>query len=239
NIEGVTEVLLQRGVVLGLQGHSPEARALLQQALEKSAVLENKDKRIKVLLNLSHTEINAGNLDQAQQYSREALDLAKANGLDNLTMQGLIDIGNAYLGRGDFANAEQNYVEALRLTDLYKGDRSKARALLQLASLKSQQGDVAGVRKYFQMALPFFEKGGYRKEIFSLYVILGRAETAAGEYDQARQRFEQLLALAQQASDRQNEALAEEGLGSVFSDLQNIPEALRRYDQTYTIYKSL
>jgi serine/threonine protein kinase/Tfp pilus assembly protein PilF len=239
NIEAVTEVLLQRGVVLGLEGKSGEARVVLQQALEKSGVLENKDKRIKVLLNLSNTEIIAGNIDQAEQYSKEAVDLAKANGLDNLTMQGLIDIGNAYLTKGDFANAEQKYVEALRLAELYKGDRSKARALLQLASLKSQQGDVAGVRKYFQLALPFFEKGGYRKESFALYVILGRSETAAGQYDQAQHRFEELRALAQQASDRLNEGLAEEGLGNVFEDLQNIPEALRHYDQSYAIYKSL
>jgi tetratricopeptide (TPR) repeat protein/predicted Ser/Thr protein kinase len=239
NIEGVTEVLLQRGVVLGLQGHSGEARTLLLQALEKSGVLENKDKRIKVLLNLSNTEIIAGNPDQAQVYSKQAVDLATANGLDNLTMQGLIDIGNSYFITGHFAEAEKYFNEGLRLAELYKGDRSKARAFLHLASLKSQQGDVEGVRRYYQIALPFFEKGGYRKEIFALYLILGRAETAAGDYNQAQHRFEELRALAQQASDRQNEALAEEGLGSVFSDLQNIPEALRHYEQSYTIYKSI
>ena len=134
-------MLLQRGVVLGLQGHSTEARAQLQQALDKSAGLENKDKRIKVLLNLSNTEIIAGNLDNAQQYSNEAVELAKSNGLDNLTMQGLIDIGNSYLNKGDYHHAEQSYTEALRLAELYKGARSKSRALLQLASLKSQLGD--------------------------------------------------------------------------------------------------
>jgi tetratricopeptide (TPR) repeat protein/predicted Ser/Thr protein kinase len=239
NIEGVTEVLLQRGVVLGLQAQLAEARAQLQQALEKSAVLENKDKRIKVLLNLSNTEIIAGNPDQAQEYSKQAVELAKANGLDALTMQGLIDIGNAYLNKGNFESAEQNYTEALRLADLYKGDRSKSRALFQLASLKSQQGDVEGVRKYFQLALPFFEKGGYRKEIFSLYLLLGRAETSAGTYDQARQRFEEVRTRAQQVGDQLTVGLAEEGLGSVFSELQNVPEALRHYDECYKIYKSL
>jgi serine/threonine protein kinase/Tfp pilus assembly protein PilF len=239
NIEGVTEVLLQRGVVLGLQGKSPEARAALLAALEKSGVLENKDKRIKVLLNLSNTEIIAGNPDQGQQYSTQAIELARANSLDNLTMQGLIDVGNAYLSKTDFPNAERSYLEALRLADLYKGDRSKSRALLQMASLKSQQGDIEGVREYFQIALPFFEKGGYRKEIFALYVILGRAETAAGSYDQARQRFEELRALAQQTADQQNEGLAEEGLGAVFADLQNFPEAVRHFDKALDIYRSL
>ena len=239
NIEGVTEVLLQRGVVLGLQGRSSEARTQLQQALEKSAVLENKDKRIKVLLNLSNTEIIAGNPDQAQEYSKQAVELAKANGLDNLTMQGLIDIGNAYLNKGDFPRAEQNFTEALRLAELYKGMRSKARALLQLASLKSQQGDIVGVRTFFQMALPFYEKGGYRKELFALYVILGRAETKAGEYDSAQHRFEELLQRAQEAADPQSTAWAQEGLGKVFMLRRGFPEALSHYNANYDIVKSI
>ena len=236
NIEGLTEVLLQRAVALGLEGKSAEARAPLMEALEKSSILENKDKRIRVLLHLSNTEIIAGNVDQAQQYSKQAVELAKANGLDNLTTQGLIDIGNAYLNKGNFASAEQNYTEALRLAELYKGERGKARALLQLASLKSQQGDVEGVRRFFQMALPFYEKGGYRKEIFALYLIIERAETASGGYDAANQRLEELRPLA---LDEQSKALVEEDLGGVFADRQNIPEALRHYDESYRIYKTL
>ena len=238
NIEGVSEVLLQRGVVLGLEGKFADARAVLTQALEKSAVLENKDKQIRVLLNLSNTEILAGNPDQGQQYSTQAVELAKANGLDNLTMQGLIDIGNAYLSKGNFTAAEQNYTEALSLAERYKGDRSKSRALLQLASLKDKQNDVGGIRKYFQLALPFFEKGGYRKELFALYALLGRAETKAGEYDSAQQRFEQLLRLAQEVTDQQSVGWAEEGLGKVFLARRNFPQALVHYTATYDAAKS-
>jgi tetratricopeptide (TPR) repeat protein len=127
-------------------------------------------------------------------------------------------------------------MEALRLAELYKGDRSKARALFQLASLKSQQNDVEGVRKLFQMALPFYEKGGYRKELFALYVLLERAEIAAGAYDTAQQRLGELQKIA---SDQQSHGQVEEDLGSVFSDLQNYPEALRHYDESYKTYKAL
>jgi serine/threonine protein kinase/tetratricopeptide (TPR) repeat protein len=238
-IEGLIEVLLQRAVVLGLEGKVADARTQLLQALEKSSALENKDKRIKVLLNLGNTEIIAGNPDQAQQYSGQAMELAKANGLDNLTMQGLIDIGHAYLNKGNFAEAEKNFNEALRLAELYKGARSKARALLSLASLRSQQGDAAGARDFFQRALPFYEQGGYRKEVFQAYVILGRTEVRVGDYDSAQQRFEQLLQLAQQSGDQQSIALAQEGLGRVFVSRQNFPQALSHYDANYQIVKSL
>ena len=239
DIEGLTEVLLQRGVLLGQQSKVVEARAQLLQALEKSAALENKDKRIKVLLNLSNTEIIAGEAEKAQLYSSQALDLARVNGLDNLTMQGLIDIGNAYFLKGNFPEAEKNFNEALRLAELYKGARSKARALLSLASLRSKQGDTDAAHDFFQRALPFYEQGGYRKEVFQAYVILGRAEERTGNYDAAQQRFEQLLKLAQQAGDPQSIALAEEGLGSVFLDRQDFPQALVYYNATYEALKSL
>jgi tetratricopeptide (TPR) repeat protein/tRNA A-37 threonylcarbamoyl transferase component Bud32 len=238
-IEGLIEVLLQRAVVLGLEGKATDARSQLLAALEKSSALENKDKRIKVLLNLSNTEIIAGNPDQAQQYSSQAVELARANGLDNLTMQGMIDLGNAYLSKGNFIEAERNFSEALRLAELYKGARSKARALLSLASLRSQQGDTGAAREFFQRALPFYEQGGYRKEVFALYVILARAEVKAGDYDAAQQRFEQLLQLAQQAGDRQSIAWAQEGLGKVHLVRQNLPEALSHYDINYETVKSL
>lgn len=239
DIEGLTEVLLQRAVLLGLQGKVVEARAQLHDALEKSAALENKDKRIKVLLNLSNTEIIAGEAEKAQLYSSQALDLARVNGLDNLTMQGLIDIGNAYFIKGNFPEAEKNFNEALRLAQLFKGKRSEARALLSLASLRSKQGDTDAAREFFQRALPFYEQGGYRKEVFQAYVILGRAEARAGDYDAAQHRFEQLLQLAQQAADPQSTALAQEGLGSVFLDRQDFPQALTFYNATYETLKSL
>lgn len=239
DIEGLTEVLLQRAVLLGLQSKVMEARAQLLQALEKSAALENKDKRIKVLLNLSNTEIIAGEAEKAQLYSSQALDLARVNGLDNLMMQGLIDIGNAYFIKGNFPEAEKNFNEALRLAQLYKGKRSEARALLSLASLRSKQGDTDAARDFFQRALPFYEQGGYRKEVFQAYVILGRAEERIGDYDAAQRRFEQLLELAQQAGDPQSIALAQEGLGNVFLDRQDFPQALAHYNATYETLKSL
>ncbi|HYJ87329.1 MAG TPA: tetratricopeptide repeat protein [Pyrinomonadaceae bacterium] len=239
DIEGLTEVLLQRAVLLGLQGKAVEARAQLLQALEKSAALENKDKRIRVLLNLSNTEIIAGDAEKAQLYSSQALELARSNGLDNLTMQGLIDIGNSYFIKGNFPEAEKSFNEALRLSQLYKGRRSEARALLSLASLASKQGNTDTARGFFQRALPFYEQGGYRKEVFQAYIILGRAEGRNGDYDSAQRRFEQLLQLAQQAADPQSVALAQEGLGSVFLDRQDFPQALAHYNATYETLKTL
>jgi len=238
-IEGMTQVLLQRAVLLGQQGKLKDAHDQLMQALQKSSVLENKDKLILVLLNLSNTALLAGDATEADQYSSQALEQARANGLESLTMQGLIDQGNVYLIKGNFSEAEKRFNEALRLAQLYKGRRSEARALLSLSSLRSQQGDASSAAQYFYQALPFYQQGGYRKEVSQGYTILGRTQARVGDYKSAQQTFEQQLQLSRQAGDQQSIALAEEGLASVFVSVQNLPLALQHYSETYKAVKSL
>ena len=238
-IEGMTQVLLQRAVLLGQQGKLKDAKEQLLQALQKSAVLENKDKQILVLLNLSNTAIMAGDATEAEQYSSQALDLAQASGLESLTMQGLIDQGNVYLIKGNFPDAEKRFSEALRLAKLYKGQRSEARALLSLSSLRSQQGDAVAAAQYFYQALPFYQQGGYGKEVSQAYTILGRTQVNVGNYKSAQQTFEQQLQLAHAANDSQSIALAEEGLGSVNLNTQDLPRALQHYEQNYNALKTI
>lgn len=238
-IEGIAEVLYQRGVLFSQQGKVAEAQAQLQKALERSIALENKDQQIKTLQRLSNTFIVAGDPEQARNYSQQAMQLAQANGIENLATAGLIDIGNSFFVKGNFADAEKNFNEALRLAELYKGSRNKARALLSLSSLKSQQGDAEAARDFFQRALPFYETGGYRKEVSQGYVILGRAQDVAGDYSSAQLTFEKQLQRAQQVGDPQSMALAHEGLGSVLFHLQRFPDALSHFDEQYKINNSL
>lgn len=238
-IEGLAEVLYQRGFLFSQQGKVAEAQVQLQQALERSVALENKDQRIKILQLISNTFIVAGDAAQAQQYSQQAMQLAQASGMENLTTAGLIDIGNAYLIKGNFTEAEKNFSEALRLAQMYKGKLNEARALLSLGSLRSQQGDPDGARDFVQRALQFYQLGGYRKQNSQAYAILGRADERMGDYEAAQHAFEQQLQATLQVGDLQSAAVAHEGLGSVYLFTQRFPEALSQFDEQYKIVKSL
>jgi serine/threonine protein kinase/Flp pilus assembly protein TadD len=238
-IEGMTEVLIQRGVLLGQERKVNEAREQLQQALTKSMALENKDKRIKVLLNLSNTEINAGDVAQAEQYSAQAVALAQANGMENLTTAGLIDIGYAYLYRSNYPEAEKYFNQALQLAQLYKGKRNEARALLSLASLRTQEDNPDAVPDLVRRALSYYEQGGYLKETSQAYTILGRAYDETGDYDNAQRAFDQQLQKARQVGDQSQSGYAEEGLGTVAEHRQQYPLALKHFEEKYRISTSL
>jgi tetratricopeptide (TPR) repeat protein len=238
-IEGIAEVLYQRGILFSQQSKLSDAQAQLQQALQRSVALENKDQQIKVLQQLSNMNIVAGDASRAREYSQQAMDLAQASGMENLTTSGLIEIGNSYFAKTNYPEAERNFNEALRLAQLYKGKYNEARALLSLASLRKQQENPEAARDFAQRALLFFKPGGYGKQTSIAYAILGHSYDELGDYESAQRAFEQQLQLAQQVGDQRSVALSQEGLGIVFLHTEQLSEALRYFDEDYRIANSL
>ena len=232
-IEGVTEVLFQRGVLFTQQNKLTEAKTQLGRALERSIALENKDQRIRTLQQLSTTLVQGGDVAKAREYSQQAMELAQASGMENLTTAGLIAIGNSYQIKGDFAEAEKNYNEALRLARLYKGRYNEARALLALGVLRRRQDDPEATRDYTQQALAFYQQGSYGRQVFVAYTNLGYANVELGNYDEAARIFEKLLQGAQQVGDQQHVAFAHDGLGFVFLDTERWPQALSHFAEEY------
>ena len=158
-IEGMAEVSLQRAVLLGQVGKTDEAHDELVKALDKSNALDNKDKAVRVLLNLSNNALVAGRPEPGEQYSSQAITLAQRNNMENLTIQGTIDIANTHFVRGQYTEAEANYQQAIRLAQYYKANRNLARANLMMASLRNHQNDPEGRSEFVEKALPFYQEG--------------------------------------------------------------------------------
>ena len=232
-VEGTTEVLIQRGLLLSQQGKLVEAQAELQHALERSVTLDNHDQQIRALQELSNISIMAGDAARAREYSQQAMQLAQANGMENLTTSGLLEIGNSYFIKGDFAEAERNFNEALRLAQLYKGRFNEARAMLSLASLRVQQDNPEAARDYAQKALSFFQQGSYGNQTGVAFLIIARAYDATGDYDNSEKTFQALLSSAQKVGDSRSVTLAHEGLGSVYLHSDRLPEALAHFEEEY------
>jgi serine/threonine protein kinase/tetratricopeptide (TPR) repeat protein len=238
-IEGMAEVSLQRAVLLGQLGETEQAHDELIKALDKSNALDNKDKAVRVLLNLSNNELVAGRPAPAEQYSNQAISLAQQNNMENLTIQGIIDIANTHFVRGQYKEAEANYQQAIRLAQYYKANRNQARANLMMASLRNHQNDPEGTREFVEKALPFYQQGGYRKELSTALSILGHAYDQAGLYNLAILTFQQQLELAKQVDDQLQVAQSTEGLGVVYNHQQNYPKALEQFSRQYDIAKKL
>jgi tetratricopeptide (TPR) repeat protein/predicted Ser/Thr protein kinase len=236
NLEGVTEVFYQRAVLANRLGQSGEAQAQLQQALAMCRSTGNLHQQILVLLQLSNTE-HRMNGAKAQDYATEAIELARSNGLENLTTRGLIDLGNAYFVKGEDDEARKYFTQALEYARRYRSQRNQARALLSLGSLELQRGETGEGLRNVEQALAWYQRGGYQKETAQALILMGRAQRANGDYQAALRSFQQQLEIARKFGDQVQVALAQQGIGTVLEAQERWPDALLNYQEAYAAAK--
>jgi serine/threonine protein kinase/Tfp pilus assembly protein PilF len=240
NFEGVAEVFYQRGFLFKNLNKLSEARAQLETALKMTiAMTANQYQQIRTLQVLSSVSAGEGNAKQAEQQATQAIQLAKENGIENQATHGLIWLGNSFLLRGEYGDAEKFYKQALELAQRDNGRLNQAVALMQLASLRSLQRNTDEALRYIEQALPFYQKGGYRKWLSQALILLGRVHRDRGDYEAALQLFKDQLQLGEQVRDLSQVALSHQEIGSVLAAQEQYPEALKHFDESCKIKRSL
>jgi serine/threonine protein kinase/Tfp pilus assembly protein PilF len=238
-VEGRAEVAFQRGALFNQLNQLRDAKATLERALTLARADDNKSQEIKTLLQLSSVAVDAGETGRATLYAREAVELAQKTGMENLMSRGLVDLGNAFLVIGQYGEAEKYYVQALDAAQRNKAPRNEARARMSLASLRVQQNNADEAFRYLEPALAFYRQGGYRTETSLGLALLARANQEKGDYATALQANEQLLKLAQEATEQSEIAFSQTEVASALALEERYPEALAHLEQAYGLYKEL
>lgn len=239
NYDGLMEVFYLRGYFLGTREKLPEAGEQLRRAHELAIATSNTAHQIKTLLQLSRLDYFAGNTERARRYADEAIGLARREQLDNLTMNGLLDIGNIFFVRGEYAEAEKYFTQVLEIAAAHKARRASAKASLSLGSLYVQQGKGADALRLIEPALAFYEQGNFRRETSQALLLLGYAHSSLGNYDEALRAYTRLLELARQANDTAQVAHARAAIGLLLLEQERFPEALASFEESYKLNKSL
>ena len=238
NFEGQAEVAFQRGFLFDQISKLPEARQHLGRALQLAKTTNNDYQQAKTLQKLGDVEIEANN-PEGRKYMLDAIALAQAKGIDNLVKRGLVDLGNTFLLETKYVEAENYFQQSLKLSVDQKDARNSARARLALASVSERRGESERAVAYVEQALPFYQQGGYRKEMLQAFALLGRAKFQKGEYEVAGRAFEQGLQVAKLLGDQSSEALAHSDLGLVLLRRCRHPQAIQHFEESYKIAQSL
>lgn len=239
DMEGVTEVLYQRGTLLNKISKLGEARNVLTQALDKAQATGNTSQQILTSLQLSRIIFGQGDVALSQKYASDAVDLAVAGGMENLTTGGLIDLGFSFFSEGKFVEAEGYFKQALEFARSNRGRRNEARASLSLGSLYSSMGRKEESRRYVEQSLPFYREGGYLKQVSLALDILGHLYVQGGEYGTALAAFEEQAQAAQHTRDESQAAFAQLGAGLVLLRQERFAEALERFDASLALHRKL
>lgn len=239
DIEGVTEVLYQRGSLLCRLRQVAPGRELLTEALFKARANGSLSQQIHTLLHLSSVSYAAGDPASAHQQAGEAVSLARANGLENLATRGLIDLGNAFMRGGEYAEAEKYYAEALEFARRFKGRRNEARALFMLGSSLVSRGQLEEGLPYAEQAYNFYRQGGYRNEGLLATLLFGRAKRDRGDYDAALRVFNEALQQAEASGNRGQAAFMHKEIGVVLAQGERYLEALQHFEHSLRINDEL
>lgn len=240
NVEGRTELALQRGVLLNdIAGKISEARVQLEQARDMAKVVNSQYQQIRILFQLSNVAVKEGKADQAEQYAREAIDLAQNNQMENMFARGWIELGNVRLVSGDYAGAEKYFQQGLEAAQRYGGRQNEARARLAFASLYIQRGESDRGLGYDQQALAFYQPGGYRTETSQGLILRGRAYKQKGDYNTALQSFQEQLKIAEQIGDQQQVAYAHGSVGGLMLIQEQYAQAREHFEEGRARYKAM
>ncbi len=239
NVEGRAEVALNRGVLLNdIAGKVTEARTQLEQAREIAKVVSNQYQQIKILFQLSSVAIKEGQAEQAQQYAREAVQLAETNQMESLIARGNIEVGNVYLVRGNYTEAEKYFQQALDAAQRYSGKQNEARARLSLGSLYIQRGEADRGLGFVDQALAFYQPGAYRTETSQGLLLRARALKQKGDYTAALQAFQDQLKLAEQTGDQSQIANFHGAIGGIMMIQEQYAEARQHFEEGRARYKA-
>jgi len=217
-----------------------EAQSELDQSLSKAQAIDSKYQQIKARMQMSSVLCLNGKFEEAEQYAAQALEFAKANGMESLTVNGFVTLGNTFLAREELAQAKKFLDRALEMAQLYKTRRSEARALIALASLASlHHSQPREVRDYAERALALYQQEGSRKYAMQLSALLGHASDQEGDYPAAHKNFNEQLQLAEELGDEEQKALAYEGLGIVLAHQEDYAAARDYFTRHYEISSQL
>jgi tetratricopeptide (TPR) repeat protein len=240
NLEGLTEVLYQRGHLLNGMNKTGEARGQLQCTLDLTRNnTYDKYQEVRTLLEMSSIAYTEGNTEGAKQVAKQVIAVASAQGFDTLKARGRIELGNAFLVERDYIEAAENFKQAIQSAEAHKGP-DEARACLALGSLYvHQEENISEGLALVERALGFYQKGGYRKQVWQAMLLRGRAKLQQGDYEGARQALDELLRYAQQGENPLMVADTHFEIGVLLAGEELYPEALQHFTDALTQHETL
>jgi tetratricopeptide (TPR) repeat protein len=239
DFEGQAEVAYQRGFLLSQLSKTSDARKEAHMSMEIANVADNKYQQVRARLLLGSIAYSTGDTAQGQKLVTEALDLARANDMETLTTQSLLDLGYALMIKRSYDVAEGYLTQALDLAQHYKAKRNEARSNLLLGTLHIQKEDAAKGAPFIEQSLAFYRTGGYRREISRCMMMIGRAQLLSGDFEGALKTLDEQLELAKQVEDPGQLARSQAEVAAVLAKYDFYPQAVVRYAESFQLNKTL
>jgi serine/threonine protein kinase len=218
NDEGFTQTLLERANLLDRRSREKEALPIIEQALAVTRTVGNRAQEIRLRLLQATAMRDLGDMARAADLTRQAVEMALTENMDNVAASGLIDLGNVFLRSVDVRAAEPYFRRALDTAQRGGVRRAEARARVSLGSLCEQDGRPAEARPFVEAGLTFYRNAGYRRESIQAAVVLGGVLQQLGQHEEGIRILRDTLPIAVKLRDSRLEAQLRERLADNLRD---------------------
>jgi tetratricopeptide (TPR) repeat protein len=234
NTEGIAEIDYQRGYAASVRRDLTKARTFLEESLHAARDISSAQLEIRALTRMSVVEYQADNPDKSIELANTAIELAKDQGIQYWSIEGMIRLGNVYADKRDYAQAEARIQKALQLLQENPVPRLEALARISLASMRNQQGKPDDTIANAQAALDYYQKMGVFDMSTTALTLILRGRRDKAEFKEALPVALEVLDAAKKSNNQALIETLEESVGGLLLSLERYPDALSHYQAALT-----
>lgn len=193
---------------------------------------------LQVKKDLAQTHYSKGELTKADSILQ--ICLTQENQLEDKDLQANIFIDAGWIAReqGRHAEALDLYFKAKTIAELEGFTEILADVNSKIAVVYHVKGEYKTAEKYYNASLKLWEELGNYERIARLYNNYGLLYDYQGDYTKAISYFERSIKMCDSLGNERGVAIANENLGLVcYSNLQNYPLAIQKFDRSLSIWR--
>jgi class 3 adenylate cyclase/tetratricopeptide (TPR) repeat protein len=197
--EAMSRTLLLIARIQGLQGHYSHAVVSVERALAPGDEALNGPVLADCKCWQGAIFYATGRYREAMEALDRAIQLGRSVGAQDVVVQALSTMAQVLLSRGRWGRAIQSARQALETSHALSSPLAKAEAQRVLALVYMHVGAFDRAQQLVGEALSMLASAEWRVELASAFWIAGEVCFAQAQYKDARQRFENALALGRES----------------------------------------
>lgn len=180
-----------------------------------------------------------GNLESAEGYYQEGLELARGWADRGLESELLSALGGTHIQLGNHERAGPECRAALSLAESDEDPRGQARALNCLGEVEYFLGNLEEAISFYEQAEPLWRTAGDRSGLAQTLLYLGYSYSDLSEFDRASAFYRDALSLWKQLPDRRGIALTLVATGRLELRLDEHQTALNAFNEAMQLVERM
>jgi transcriptional regulator with XRE-family HTH domain/tetratricopeptide (TPR) repeat protein len=222
-----------------VHGSASDEPTELQSAAEVFGALGDRTAASLVYCELASWYAWKADIGRAEQYVRQAVDLARQTASPSTLVDALFVLGRQRARQGRWHDARLAFEEALALCRPLHKSRSEAQLLWQLGVLEYGEGDLEAAARRLTSALAMTRAAHERRGQTATLIQLAKVDAAREQYDHALRHLTAALDLCNQIQDRSLRAQSLTVHADVMSATGRHHEARVSLEEAAVLWRSL